>query len=343
MKSHKGAVGSVVATAMAVLTTLTVSAVPAQAATTVVASGLAVPWGLGFLPDGSAVFTERNTAKIRSLRNGVVSDLQTVPGVSAQGEGGLLGLAVSPQFAQNRTVFVYYTTASDNRIARVVLGQTPQPIVTGIPKANIHNGGRIAFGPDGLLYAGTGDAGNSANAQSRTSLGGKILRMTADGQPAPGNPFNSLVYSLGHRNVQGLTWSSDGRLFSAELGQNTWDELNLIQSGRNYGWPTCEGRCGNASFADPLAVWSTSQASPSGIAFYKNNLYMAGLRGARLWLIPVTNTGVGTPRALYQGQFGRLRTPVAGPDGSLYFTTSNRDGRGSPVAADDRIVRSDGS
>jgi glucose/arabinose dehydrogenase len=329
--------------ASAAMIALTVSAAPAQAATTVVASQLAVPWGLGYLPDGSAVFTERNTAKIRSLRDGVVSDVQTVPGVSASGEGGLLGLAVSPQFAQNRTVFIYYTTSSDNRIARVVLGQTPQPIVTGIPKASIHNGGRIAFGPDGLLYAGTGDAGNSANSQNRASLAGKILRMTPEGQPAPNNPFNSLVYSLGHRNVQGLTWSADGRMFSAELGQNTWDELNLIQAGRNYGWPTCEGRCGNANFADPLAVWSTSQASPSGIAFYKNNLYMAGLRGQRLWLIPVTATGVGTPRALYQGQFGRLRTPMAGPDGNLYFTTSNRDGRGSPVAADDRIIRSDGA
>ncbi|MBP2330060.1 glucose/arabinose dehydrogenase [Kibdelosporangium banguiense] len=338
MKFHKSAVVAVTAAAA-----LSVSAVPAQAATTVVASQLAVPWGLGFLPDGSALFTERNTAKIRSLRNGTVTDVQTVPGVSAQGEGGLLGLAVSPQFAQNRTVFIYYTAASDNRIARVVLGQAPVPIVTGIPKASIHNGGRLAFGPDGLLYAGTGDAGNSANSQNRASLGGKILRMTPEGQPAPGNPFNSLVYSLGHRNVQGLTWAADGRLFSAELGQNTWDELNLIQSGRNYGWPTCEGRCGNPSFVDPLAVWSTSQASPSGIAFYKNNLYMAGLRGTRLWLIPVTSTGVGTPRALYQGQFGRLRTPVAGPDGNLYFTTSNRDGRGSPVAADDRIIRSDGA
>ncbi|CAM3479816.1 sorbosone dehydrogenase family protein [Kibdelosporangium persicum] len=329
--------------AAAAITGLTFSAVPAQAATTVVASQLAVPWGLGFLPDGTAVFTERNTAKIRQLRGGVVSDVQTVPGVSAQGEGGLLGLAVSPQFAQDQTVFIYYTTASDNRIARVVLGQAPQPIVTGIPKANIHNGGRLAFGPDGLLYAGTGDAANSANSQNQASLAGKILRMTPDGRPAPGNPFNSLVYSLGHRNVQGLTWSADGRLFSAELGQNTWDELNQITSGGNYGWPTCEGRCNNPSYVDPLQVWSTAQASPSGIAFYNNNLYMAGLRGQRMWVIPVTGTGVGTPRALYQNQFGRLRTPVAGPDGNLYFTTSNRDGRGSPVAADDRIVRSDGA
>jgi glucose/arabinose dehydrogenase len=309
-----------------------------------VASGLSVPWGLGFLPDGSALFTERTTAKIKSLRDGTVSDVQTVPGVTPDGEGGLLGLAVSPNYAQDNSIFIYYTTASDNRISRLQLGQTPQPIVTGIPRGtSIHNGGRLAFGPDGLLYAGTGDAGNSANAQNRESLAGKILRMTPDGQAAPGNPFNSLVYSYGHRNPQGLTWAPDGRLFSAELGQNTWDELNLIEAGRNYGWPTCEGQCGNPDFVDPLTVWSTSTASPSGIAFYKDSLYMAALRGTRMWRIPVTATGVGTPVSLYQGTFGRLRTPVAGPDGMLYFTTSNRDGRGTPVAADDRIIRSDGT
>jgi glucose/arabinose dehydrogenase len=330
--------------AVAAATALTVPAAPAMAATTVVASQLSVPWGLGFLPDGSAVFTERTTAKIRALRNGTVSDVQTVPGVTPDGEGGLLGLAVSPNYAQDNSVFIYYTTSSDNRIARVVLGQAPQPILTGIPRGtSIHNGGRIEFGPDGLLYAATGDAGNSGNAQNRESLAGKILRMTPEGRPAPGNPFNSLVYSYGHRNVQGLTWTPDGRLFSAELGQNTWDELNLIQPGKNYGWPTCEGKCGNPDFTDPLTVWSTSTASPSGIAFYKDNLYMAALRGTRMWKIPVTATGVGTPTSLYQGSFGRLRTPVSGPDGMLYFTTSNRDGRGSPVAADDRIVRSDGS
>jgi glucose/arabinose dehydrogenase len=339
MKIRKG-VGVAVGAVLALL----VSAVPAQAAATVVATNLAVPWGLGFLPDGSAVFTERTTAKIRSLRNGQVADIQTVPGVTPDGEGGLLGLAVSPTYAQDKNVFIYYTTASDNRIAKVVLGQAPQPILTGIPRGStIHNGGRIAFGPDGFLYAGTGDAGNSANAQNRDSLAGKILRLTKDGQAAPGNPFNTRVFSYGHRNPQGLTWTPDGRLFSAELGQNTWDELNLIQAGKNYGWPTCEGKCGNTNFVDPLLVWSTSTASPSGIAYYKNNLYMAALRGTRMWRIPVTAGGVGTASSLYQGSFGRLRTPVSGPDGMLYFTTSNRDGRGSPTATDDRILRSDGT
>lgn len=339
MKIRRG----VAALAAAVLA-LTVPAAPAQAATTVAASKLSVPWGVGFLPDGTLLFTERTTAKIKQLRNGTVSDVQTVPGVTPAGEGGLLGLAVSPRFAQDKTVFIYYTTGSDNRIASLNLGSPPKPIVTGIPRGTqIHNGGRLAFGPDGFLYAGTGDAGNSANAQNTSSLAGKILRMTPDGKPAPGNPFGTLVYSYGHRNAQGLTWTPDGKLYEAELGQDKWDELNLIVPGKNYGWPTCEGKCGRPEFVDPLVVWATSEASPSGIAYYKNNLYMAALRGARMWVIPVTNTGPAGPRAIYQGQFGRLRSPVAGPDGMLWFATSNRDGRGSPVTADDRLVRSDGT
>ena len=323
---------------------LTVSAAPAQAAATVAASRLSVPWGVGFLPDGTLLFTERTTGKIKQLRDGTVSNIQTVPGVTPAGEGGLLGLAVSPKFTEDKTVFIYYTTGSDNRIASLNLGSPPTPIVTGIPRGTqIHNGGRLAFGPDGFLYAGTGDAGNSANAQDTSSLAGKILRMTPDGKPAPGNPFGTLVYSYGHRNAQGLTWTPDGKLYEAELGQDKWDELNLIEPGRNYGWPTCEGKCGRPEFVDPLVVWATSEASPSGIAYYKNNLYMAGLRGARMWVIPVTNTGPAGPHAIYQGQFGRLRSPVAGPDGMLWFATSNRDGRGSPVTEDDRLIRSDGT
>jgi glucose/arabinose dehydrogenase len=321
-----------------VIGSLAFPAIPAQAAVTVVASHVNVPWGLGFLPDGSALFTERGTAKIRMIRNGRLSEVQTVPGVVPRGEGGLLGLAVSPKYATDKSVVIYYSASSDNRIAKLVLGQSPTPIVTGIPKASIHNGGRLAFGPDGFLYAGTGDGGNTANAQNLTSLGGKVLRMTVDGRPAPNNPFNSLVYSYGHRNVQGLTWSPDGRLFASEFGLNTWDELNQIQPGKNYGWPVCEGKCNNPAYVDPLLVWRPSTASPSGIAFYRDNLYMAALRGTRLWQIPVTATGVGTPRALYTGTYGRLRTTAAAPDGTLWFTTSNRDGRGSPVAADDRIL-----
>lgn len=309
-----------------------------------VATNLVVPWDIGFLPDSSALVTERNSARVLSIRNGVTSEVARIPGVSAQGEGGLLGIAVSPNYATDRYVFVYYTSTSDNRIARFRIGETPQPIVTGIPRGqSIHNGGGLSFGPDGLLYAGTGDAGNSANAQNPSSLGGKILRMTAAGSPAPGNPTSSLVYSLGHRNVQGLAWDAQGRMFAAELGQNRLDELNRVQPGGNYGWPTCEGPCNSPGFVDPLLTWSTAQASPSGLAFHRGHLYLAALRGQQLWKVPVNaDGGVGRPQGLFSGVYGRLRAVASAPDGTLWFSTSNRDGRGTPQSGDDRIVSTTG-
>jgi glucose/arabinose dehydrogenase len=273
-----------------------------------------------------------------------VSTAGTIPGVDPAGEGGLLGLAVSPDFAKDSTLFVYFTAPGDNRIARLtfsggVLG-TPSPIVTGIPKGRIHNGGRLAFGPDKMLYAGTGESGEKPLAQDRGSLGGKILRMTPDGKPAPGNPFpGSLVYSYGHRNVQGLAFDQTGQLWAAEFGQNTWDELNVIKAGANYGWPSHEGTGGGGPFVDPVAQWHVQDASPSGIAIAGGAVYMAGLRGQRLWRIPISGTSAGQPRAYFQGAYGRLRTVLSAPDGSLWLTTSNRDGRGEPRDGDDRILR----
>jgi glucose/arabinose dehydrogenase len=305
-----------------------------------VATNLVVPWDIAFLPDRSALVTERNSARVLSISEGVTREVARIPDVSAQGEGGLLGIAVSPTYATDRYVFVYYTSTSDNRIARFRIGETPQPIVTGIPRGRtIHNGGGLSFGPDGLLYAGTGDAGNTANAQNPASLGGKVLRMTMEGGPAPGNPTSSLVYSLGHRNVQGLAWDAQGRMFAAELGQNRLDELNRIQPGGNYGWPTCEGSCNDPRFVDPVLTWSTAEASPSGLAFHQGHLYMAALRGQRLWKVPVdADGGVGQPQALFSGVYGRLRAVASAPDGTLWFSTSNRDGRGTPQTGDDRIV-----
>jgi glucose/arabinose dehydrogenase len=311
----------------------------------VVTGGLAVPWALAFLPDGSALVSERDTARIKRVSpDGDVTPVGTVDGVRPSGEGGLLGIALSPSYESDHQLFAYFTAGSENRIARMTYdgnGLTGQrTIFDGIPAGGIHNGGRIAFGPDGMLYAGTGEAGARDPAQDRDSLGGKILRITADGEPAPDNPFpGSPVYSLGHRNVQGLAWDASGQLWAAEFGQNTWDELNRIKAGGNYGWPRVEGRAGDDRFIDPVRQWHTDVASPSGIAVAGNAVYLAGLRGARLWQIPIPGGRAGTPKALLTGRYGRLRAVNVAPDGSLWVTTSNRDGRGSVHQGDDRIIR----
>ena len=307
----------------------------------VLATGLTVPWGIAFLPDGSALIAERMSGRILQLRAGSPpQEVMTVPGVQARGEGGLLGLATSPSYAQDALVFAYFTTSTDNRVARFRLGAAPEVIVSGIASAGFHNGGRIAFGPDGFLYIATGDAGTSSRAQDPSSLNGKILRVKPDGTPADGNPTaGSHVWSLGHRNVQGLAWDNNARLFATEFGQNTFDEVNLIEPGKNYGWPAVEGIGTNAAFVNPLVTWSTSEASPSGAAVSGDALYVAALAGRRLWKVPITATGLGDPQPLISGQFGRLRTVKTAPDGSLWVATSNRDGRGSPGADDDRILR----
>lgn len=316
---------------------VTASAPPGEPRT--VADGLAVPWAMEFLPGGDALATERDTARLlRVSPSGQVTELGTIDGVVPDGEGGLMGVA-----AKDDQVFVYYTAAEDNRIVRYRLDDDgvsdPKVIVQGIPKGGIHNGGRLEFGPDGHLYAATGEVGDRELAQRRDSLAGKILRMTPDGAPAPGNPFGTLVYSLGHRNVQGLAWDSSGRLYASEFGQNRYDELNLIESGANYGWPQVEGKGDNPDFVNPVATWSTSEASPSGLAFAGGSLWMGALRGGRLWQIPLGQDGsVGEPVAHYTDTYGRLRGVTAAPDGTVWVSTSNKDGRGSPRDGDDRIL-----
>lgn len=317
-----------------------------------VVTGLDVPWGLGFLPDGSAVITGRDDASLRVLdpSTGSVIDLGTVGGVEHGGEGGLLGAAVSPTFAQDNLLYLYFTGGNGNQIDTIELRDgalsSQQMLLDGIPSAGIHNGGRLLFGPDGLLYVGTGDAGERPNAQDLTSLGGKILRLAADGSPAPGNPFPEApyVYSAGHRNVQGLAFDDQGHLWAAEFGQNTWDELNLIVAGGNYGWPEVEGPEPRDGFIEPERAWSTDDASPSGIAYWRGSIWMAGLRGERLWQIPIVDDAVsptGEPIAHLTTLYGRLRTVAAAPDGSLWVTTSNTDGRGDVRGGDDRILRID--
>jgi len=320
-------------------------ATPLPTTPVTVAGHLQVPWGLAFLPDGSALVTLRDEGTVLRVRSGGSAPVRlgTVPGVQPLGEAGLLGIAVSPRFASDHSVFVYFTAASDNRVMRMTLQDNVlhpgSVIIDGIPKANHHDGGRLAFGPDGYLYVSTGDAGNRPAAQDRSSLGGKILRVTTDGRPAPGNPFpGSRVWSLGHRNVQGMAWDAAGRMYASEFGQDTWDELNLIKAGANYGWPTVEGKAGRAGFTDPLVQWATDDASPSGIAVGRDgNVYVAALQGRALWQVPVANGTAGTPRKLLAGRYGRLRTVVTGPDGRLWVVTSNTF-RGQPAADDDRVI-----
>ncbi|CAM5679758.1 PQQ-dependent sugar dehydrogenase OS=Streptomyces tendae OX=1932 GN=GUR47_36570 PE=4 SV=1 [Streptomyces tendae] len=204
----------------------------------------------------------------------------------------------------------------------------------------IHNGGRIAFGPDRMLYAGTGESGDTGLSQDKDSLGGKILRLTPDGEPVPGNPFpDSPVYSYGHRNVQGLAWDDRQRLFASEFGQDTWDELNAIKPGDNYGWPEAEGKGGGSGFHDPVAQWKTDDASPSGIAWAEGSVWMAGLRGERLWRIPLKGTEASAdPQAFLEGEYGGLRSVASAGGDKLWLVTSNTDGRGDAKGDDDRVL-----
>jgi glucose/arabinose dehydrogenase len=312
-----------------------------------VTDGLETPWGIAFLPDGSALVSERDTTKVLAVAAGG-KQVRTVGRIGAarpQGEAGLLGLAVSPTYDEDSLVYAYASTDRDNRVLRMEydgrsLGE-PEVVLGGIPNGYIHDGGRLEFGPDGHLYVSTGEIGEPDLAQDSDSLAGKILRITPDGNPAPGNPDeDSPVWTLGHRNVQGLAFDDEDRLWASEFGANTWDELNLIEEGLNYGWPLVEGKGDMDEFRNPVAQWRTSEASPSGLAYAEGSLWMASLRGQRLWRIPVNEDGsIGEPQDFFVGDYGRLRTVVVAPDGSLWLSTSNRDGRGDPAAEDDRILR----
>ncbi|MBB6170453.1 glucose/arabinose dehydrogenase [Nocardiopsis mwathae] len=314
-----------------------------------VATDLEVPWGIDFLPDGSALVTERDSTRVvRVGPGGEVTEVGTVDAAVPRGEGGLLGLAVHPDFPDEPAVYVYATAADDNRILRMPYAEDtglgdPEVVLDGIPKAVVHNGGRIAFGPDGLLYAATGDAAEPRTAQDTDSLAGKILRMTPEGRVPDGNPFDNLVYSYGHRNVQGLAWDGEGRMFATEFGADAYDEVNVIEPGGNYGWPEVEGIGGDDRFIEPVVVWTPAEASPSGAAIAGDALWVAALRGERLWRVPLTGDAedpVGEPEALYVERYGRLRSVAAHPDGEeLWVGTSDRDGRGSPAPGDDRILR----
>ncbi|WP_411699997.1 PQQ-dependent sugar dehydrogenase [Conyzicola sp.] len=327
---------------------------------TVVAQGFTTPWSVARLASGSSLVSERDTALVKEVTaTGEVRVVGTVDGVQPGGEGGLLGLAVSPWAAARSEaafeaqaateplwLYAYFTAAGDNRIVRFALDGSAgsytlgarEDVLTGIAKAGNHNGGRIAFGPDGMLYATTGDAGNRAASQDPASLNGKILRMSPTGQVPADNPAaGSHVYSLGHRNPQGIAWDGSGQLWAAEFGQNTWDELNVIRPGADYGWPTVEGVASDPAFVNPVYQWATDEASPSGLAFTRGAFYLAALKGERLWSVTTDTGAVATP--WFAGVFGRIRDVAPGPNGTLWMLTSNTDGRGDPRAGDDKLLQ----
>lgn len=319
---------------------------------TPLATGLEAPWGLAQLPDGDWLVTERDTRAVKVVpADGSATTTLTGPGAQAlvdettgTGEGGLLGVALSPTFDEDNLVFFYRTAEEGNEVLSGTLDGTTlgelTAVLSGIPAASTHDGGRIAFGPDGMLYVATGDSGSTILAQHPDSLGGKILRIAPDGtiprdNPVPGSP----VWTLGHRNVQGLGWADDGRMLASELGQDDLDELNLVVSGGNYGWPAVEGPGGTSQgFVDPLVSWSTDTASPSGLAVTGEGVYVAALQGEALLRVPLAPDGVGDPQTLLAGDLGRLRAVAVGADGDLYVLTNTTDGRGEPREGDDRLV-----
>ncbi|WP_040164345.1 PQQ-dependent sugar dehydrogenase [Microbacterium gorillae] len=306
-----------------------------------IAEDLDAPWSLAFIDD-RALVSERDSGRIVEVSaSGAVREVGVIADVAAGGEGGQLGIAVREGF-----LYAYLTTADGNRVQRQRLSGgagawalgPPEMLLTGVPAARNHNGGRIAFGPDGKLYVTVGDAGNRAAAQELDSLSGKILRMEPDGAVPADNPFpGSLVYSLGHRNPQGIGWGPDGTMYASEFGQDTWDELNVIAAGQNYGWPVVEGIAGDARYVDPVQQWAPAEASPSGLAVTDEAIVIANLRGQRLRTVPLDDLGSSVES--FVGEYGRLRDVAVAPDGTLWVVTNNTDGRGDPRPGDDRILR----
>ncbi len=307
----------------------------------ILAQNLEVPWAIDFLPDDRMIFTERG-GKVSILEGKNVSTVGQV-NVTQNSESGLLGIAVDPNFTQNNHIYIYYTFGNYNRISRFKLVgnqiSNETVILDNIPASSIHNGGRLKFGPDGKLYATTGEAGNSQLAQDLGSLGGKILRINSDGSIPGDNPFGSYIFSYGHRDPQGITWSKNGTLYESEHGQTRNDEVNIIIKGGNYGWPTYEGNETSQGYIKPLRAYTELTLAPSGIAYYQGALYVAGLRGTQLRKITLSADGgsIMGEKATFT-ELGRIREVVE-HNGYLYITTSNRDGRGVPQNGDDKIIR----
>jgi len=312
----------------------TVTAAPSPQ---VIAEGLAAPWSMA--PFGEAMLaSERDTARVLEIdqATGEVHEMGVIDGVVHGGEGGLLGLAV-----HEGELYAYSTGDDGNRVERrpipggLSLGE-PVTVIDGIPATRTHNGGRIAFGPDGMLYVTTGDAGDRRSAQDLDSLSGKILRLEPHGGIPADNPFpSSPVFSYGHRNPQGVGWDADGTMYASEFGQDTWDELNVIEPGGNYGWPEVEGIAGDGRYLDSVQQWSPDEASPSGLAVTGSDVLIANLRGERVRVVPLDDLSESTEQ--FVGEYGRMRD-VAVTTGATWYLTSNTDGRGDARDGDDRLI-----
>lgn len=313
-----------------------------------VAKNLATPWEVLFLPNNDMLITERPG---KLTRIGQDNRSYAIKGVQHTSEGGLLGAALHPDFPKNHWVYLYYTTTKTNKLTNVVERYTLEgdtlgnatTIIDEIPAAENHDGGRLAFGPDGYLYVTTGDAGEPTLSQQIESMAGKVLRLSDDGSVPADNPFTNPVYSYGHRNIQGITWDGKGQLWATEHGrsgaQSGYDELNLIKRGANYGWPVAEGDETREGMEKPIVHSGAKDTwAPAGMTYSKGSLFFAGLRGQALYQAKINSDNTITMTAHLREEYGRLRTAVE-HNGSLYVATSNTDGRGMPGEDDDRILR----
>jgi len=317
-------------------------------------SKLTTPWGLAFLPNGVAIVTERKTGRVLLLNPttgggpAAVTDLGQIKGLDTKGDGGLLGVAVSPTFVADSSLYFYETTRKDNRIVEMPLTDAGlgrgSNVLTGIPRGKQDNGGQLAFGPDGYLYVGTGDTGKPQLAQNKKSLAGKILRIAGDGSGAPGNPGKNQVWASGFRDVLGLAWDGNAQLWATDAGPNQ-DELNKVLPTSNGGWPIHEGEGGNKKkFIRPSVTWAPSRATPGGLAFAGSYLWLTGVQGQDLWRIKVDSgqAGDSTPyfaaTAKHPSKYGALRAIGLSPDGQLWLGTSNTD-QGKHPKGNDRMLQ----
>jgi glucose/arabinose dehydrogenase len=311
-----------------------------------------IPWGLATLPDGTILYSRRDAHDIVRLNPSTraKSTVGAVPNVqSTAGEGGLMGLAIGPDFAADRWLYIMHTSPTDNRVVRMRLttantldAGSHQVLVSGILRNKFHDGGRLRIGPDGKLYIATGDGQNTNTPQDRNSLNGKILRVNLDGSVPADNPFGNRVWSYGHRNPQGLAFDSQGRLWQQEFGNSVMDETNLVTKGGNYGWPACEGTsgsCNQAGFIAPKATYPTSAGSCSGITVVRDVLYIACARGARMYRAPINGASLGAAQQYFVGTYGRLRTVEPAPDGGLWLTTTTTGDKDStPNNSNEKIL-----